>query len=87
MRTSAQKISSLYAWNEKEISLTSDRAQSSRNFAPIARSRTSALEAVVRDRKFSRRVAIFSHDRRARTNFFSRSKKNFRSRGILKESQ
>jgi hypothetical protein len=78
-RTSAQKFSTLYAWNEKEISRTSDRAQYSRNFAPIVRSRKAALEAIVRDLNFSRRAVFFSQDDRAQANFSSRVKKYFRS--------
>jgi hypothetical protein len=73
--------------NEKEISRASDRAQSSRNFAPISRSCKSALEAIVRDRSFSRRVVFFSRDDRAQANFSLRAKKNFRSLQIFKESQ
>jgi len=61
-RTSAEKFSSLYTRNEKEISRVSDRARCARNFAPIARSRTFALEAIMRDREFSRIDANLSRD-------------------------
>jgi len=84
-RTSAQKISSLYTRNEKEILQSSDGAQSARNFTPIARSRKHALEAIVRDLDFLRHRVFFSREDRARSNFSSRSKKYFRSRVISAE--
>ena len=51
LSTNAQKFSSLYARNEKEISLMSDRVQHALNFVSIARSRRPVLGAIVRDRR------------------------------------
>jgi hypothetical protein len=87
MRTSAEKKWSLCARIEKEISRASDRTCRARNFTPIAGSRKTALEANALDRNFSRHRALFARDRRAQTNFSSRSKKNFRSRKIVEQSQ
>jgi hypothetical protein len=53
MRTSARKNFCLSVRIEKEISQTLFGAPRARNFAPQPRSRTSALEAIVRDRRFS----------------------------------
>jgi len=61
MRTSAEKSLALRGRIEKEIFATSDRAPRAQNFARIVRSRAPALEAITRDRKFSRRGAILSH--------------------------
>jgi hypothetical protein len=86
MRTSARKISALFARIEKEISRASDRAVRVGNFTRIARSRTSALGANARDPIFSRSADFFSRcDLRAQ--IFFRDRKNiFRSQWIFEES-
>jgi hypothetical protein len=61
MRTSAEKIFSLCARIEKEISREIDRVLRARNFAQIARSRTAALQAFTRNHNFSRRCTILSN--------------------------
>ncbi|HMD04713.1 MAG TPA: hypothetical protein VKG68_05520 [Candidatus Binatus sp.] len=55
----------------------SDCALRVRNFAPIVRSRTPALGAIERDRKFSRRDVNCAHLFNSRSIFFARSKNIF----------
>ena len=71
MRTSAEKNLSRSARIVKEISRASDRAPRAQIFAPIARSRMIALEAIVRDRKFSHRERKSTRLRRAHQNFLA----------------
>jgi precorrin-6B methylase 1 len=80
MRTSAEKNSPLRARIEKEISLAVDLAPCAQNFAPIVRSRESALKAIARDRNFSRRAAILSRGDPCKQIFLRERKKYFRSR-------
>jgi hypothetical protein len=70
IRTSAGKILSVCARIEKGISRASDRAPRALNFAPISRSRVSALGAIVRDLNFSREDAIWSQRERMPSNYF-----------------
>jgi len=86
-RTSAEKISPLLARIEKEISRASDRARCARNFTPIARSRRSALEAIVRDRTFSRFAAHLCAIAPRDQIFLRDRKKNFPAQQMFKESQ
>jgi hypothetical protein len=79
MRTSAQKISPLYARIEKEISRRIDRAPQARNFTPIARSRRTALEAITLDLKFFGSQRNFVASSGVRTFFWRDRKKYFRS--------
>jgi hypothetical protein len=84
MRTSAQKNFSLWARIEKEISREIDRALRARNFTPIARSRASALEAIERDRIFSRRRANRAPLSSAREFFFVIAKIFFSFTGFVR---
>jgi len=77
MRTSAQKNLPLFARIAKEISRVSDRVLRVRNFTPIMRSRTSALGAIERDRKISRRDVKCAHQSNSHSIFFARSKNIF----------
>jgi len=77
MRTSAQKNLPLFARIAKEISRVSDLALRARNFAPIARSRASALGAIARDLKFSDRDVNCAHLSNSHSIFSARSKNIF----------
>jgi hypothetical protein len=78
MRTSAQKNFRLLPRIEKEIPREIDRAPRAENITPIARSHTSALKAIERDRNFCV-VARFGQADRTRDR---QNKKNFlRARG------
>jgi hypothetical protein len=66
MKTTAPKNFSLWARIEKEILREIDRAPRARIFTLIARSRVSALEAIVRDHVF-RAAAQIAHRCQARS--------------------
>jgi hypothetical protein len=77
MRTSAQKNLPLFARIAKEISRVSDLALRARNFAPIVRSRASALGAIARDLKFLDRDVNCAHLSNSHSIFSARSKNIF----------
>jgi hypothetical protein len=87
MRTSAPKISPLYARIEKEISRQIDRAPRARNFIPIARSRRTALEAITLDLKFSDCSVISPHHQVYEHSFGAIEKNIFDRTEIIEQSR